>query len=135
MCSEPAPFRLTAIVLSAGQSRLALPLPHRRRNATSGPSLLTRLSGPKCNRLRIEFVEQRLCMFQIRCVEALSEPAVDRCKEVAALGVTALVAAESGEAHRGGEPRLLRSLAAHGGGGFVHPLPPARPHPPRQPAW
>ena len=39
-------------------------------------------------------------MFQIRRVEALGEPAVDRRKEVAALGVTALVAAESGEAHR-----------------------------------
>src|SRR5438270_586924 len=32
-----------------------------------------------------------------------------------------------------GRRRLRPQAAGHGGGGFVHPLPPARPNPPRQP--
>src|ERR1700730_12531359 len=32
-----------------------------------------------------------------------------------------------------GRRRLRPHAAGHGGGGFVHPLPPARPNPPRQP--
>src|SRR5215469_9511797 len=43
-------------------------------------------------------VEQRLCVFEIRCVQAFGEPAVDRREEIASLSVATLVAVEPGEA-------------------------------------
>jgi hypothetical protein len=46
-------------------------------------------------------VEQRLCLFEIGCVEAFGEPAVNRREQVAGFGVAALVAAEPGEARHG----------------------------------
>jgi hypothetical protein len=49
----------------------------------------------------LQLVKQRLRLFQIGRVEALGEPAVDRGEKVVGVGVTALVAAEPGEA-RGG---------------------------------
>src|SRR5438270_112104 len=47
-----------------------------------------------------QLVEQRPCFFQVLCVEAFGEPAVDRREKVAGFGGAALVAAELGEAHR-----------------------------------
>jgi len=48
-----------------------------------------------------QLVEQRLCLFQIGGVEALGEPAVDGCEQVAGFSMAALVAAHPGEAHGG----------------------------------
>ena len=42
--------------------------------------------------LRTEFVEQRLCLFEIGHVEALSEPTIDRREEVASFRAAALIA-------------------------------------------
>ena len=44
-----------------------------------------------------QFVEQRLCLFQIGGVEALGEPAVDRGEEIAGFGAPALLAPQPGE--------------------------------------
>jgi hypothetical protein len=54
-----------------------------------------------------QLVEQRLRLFQVGCVEAFGEPAVDRREKIAAFGVAALVAAKPGEA-RGGALRLFQ---------------------------
>src|ERR1700731_1158037 len=45
-----------------------------------------------------QFVEQRLCVFQIGGVEAFGEPAVDRGEEVAGFGAAALLAPQPGAA-------------------------------------
>ena len=45
--------------------------------------------GRKHSRLRIERVEQRLCPFEVLCVEAFGEPAVDRREKVAGFDLTA----------------------------------------------
>src|ERR1700720_793522 len=59
-----------------------------------------------------EFVEQRLCIFEVGGVEAFGEPAVDRREEVAGFGAPTLVSAEPGEAHGGAQfPEL----------GLLHP--------------
>src|SRR6516162_6150489 len=50
------------------------------------------------SRCRSQLVEQRLCLFKIRCVEAFGEPGVDGREHVAGLGAAALVTAESSEA-------------------------------------
>src|SRR6516164_803054 len=50
--------------------------------------------------LLIEFVEQRLGVFEVGCGETFSEPAIDRRQQVAGFGAAALVAAQQGEAHR-----------------------------------
>jgi hypothetical protein len=42
-------------------------------------------------------IEQRLCLFEIRRVKTLGEPAVDRREKIAALRVTTLATAEPGE--------------------------------------
>ena len=47
-----------------------------------------------------QFIEQRLGLFQIERVEAFSEPAVDRSEKIARLIPLALIAPETGEAHR-----------------------------------
>ena len=39
-----------------------------------------------------QLVEQRLCLFQIGGIEALGEPAVDRCEQIARFGPPALLA-------------------------------------------
>jgi len=36
---------------------------------------------------------QRLCLFEVRCIETFGEPAVDRCQKLAGFGAAALVAA------------------------------------------
>src|SRR6516165_6819346 len=41
-----------------------------------------------------QFVQQRLCLFEIRHIEAFGEPAVDGCEQIAGLGAAALVAAQ-----------------------------------------
>jgi hypothetical protein len=48
-----------------------------------------------------QFVEQRLCLFEIGRVEAFGEPAVDRREEVSGFGAAALVAISG----RGGSAR------------------------------
>ena len=48
-----------------------------------------------------EIVQQRLRLFEIRRVETLGEPAVDRGEKVARFGGAILLAAEPSEAHRG----------------------------------
>src|SRR5437870_4194248 len=78
-----------------------------------------------------EFVEQRLCVFEIGRVEAFGEPAVDRGEKIAGFGVTALVAAEPGEARGGAQfpelgPLLLsdaQRFAIQFLGGLGMPLP------------
>jgi hypothetical protein len=49
----------------------------------------------------LEFVEQRLCFFQVGCIEAFGEPAIDRREQVAGFGAAALVAAQPAEAWSG----------------------------------
>jgi hypothetical protein len=44
--------------------------------------------------LHPEFVEQRLCLFEVLCVEAFREPAVNRCQEITCFGQAALIAAQ-----------------------------------------
>src|SRR5271165_38683 len=45
-----------------------------------------------------QFGEQRLRLFQIGRIEALGEPAVDRCEEITGFGPPALLAPQPGEA-------------------------------------
>lgn len=45
-------------------------------------------------------IEERLRVSEILCVKTLGKPTIGRREDVVCLGVTALVAAESGEAHR-----------------------------------
>src|SRR5438477_3920450 len=78
-----------------------------------------------------QFVQQRLCLFQIGGVETFGEPTVDRREEVAGFGVAALVAAEPGEARGGAQfPELsllllgdVQSFAIQFFGGLGLPLP------------
>ena len=54
-----------------------------------------------------ELVEQHLCRFEIGGGEALGEPAVDRCEQVAGCGAATLVAPQSGKARGGAQlPQL-----------------------------
>src|SRR6516164_587373 len=81
--------------------------------------------------LLIEFVEQRLGVFEVGCVKAFSEPAVDRHQEIACLGLAALVTPEPGEACGGAQfpelglllPRDVQSFAIQSLGGFGISLP------------
>src|SRR5262245_26344603 len=50
-----------------------------------------------------QLVQQRLCFFQVGCVEPFGEPAIDRREEVAGFGAAALVLPETGEAHGGAQ--------------------------------
>ena len=52
---------------------------------------------------RGQLVQQRLCLLQIKRVEPLSEPPVNRSKQFRRLLHLALIAPESGEAHGGAE--------------------------------
>src|SRR5215831_12506743 len=85
--------------LSVGEKRSFVMLHCTAGCATTGCSLPTRVVGQKRSRLRIERLEQRLCVLQIGRVETFGKPAVDRCQQVAGFGAAALVAAETGEAH------------------------------------
>src|SRR3984893_12058288 len=74
-----------------------------------------------------QLVEQRLCLFEILCVETLGEPAVDRCEQAARLGALALVAPPPPEARRGAPylgfgrhlPRQRERVAKIGFGQFL----------------
>jgi hypothetical protein len=95
------------------------PLPRCERTAPTDPELtfMTSLAncrvvseaGIRTRLLRMQIpgsrrrVEQRFRRFEVLCGEAFGEPAVDRGQEVAGFGVTALVAAEPGEAHGGAQ--------------------------------
>jgi hypothetical protein len=59
-----------------------------------------------------DFVEQRLGNLQVRGLEALCEPAVDRCEEVVSLRATAQVTPQSGKAGRGAQLERFRLLIA-----------------------
>jgi hypothetical protein len=48
----------------------------------------------------IHLVEQSLCLLEIRSIEALSEPSVNRRKQTLGLIASALSLQESAEAHR-----------------------------------
>src|SRR6516165_9901987 len=57
-----------------------------------------------------QFVEQRLCFFQIGGVESFGEPAVDRGEEVAGFGTPALFAPQPREARGGAQFQRFRLL-------------------------
>ncbi len=84
--------------------------------------------------LRIERVEQRLCLFEVGRFEAFGEPDVDRIKDVTGFGAAALVVAEPGEAHGGAQfPQLgvllagdAQGIAIQLLGGFGTPLVPGK---------
>ena len=44
-----------------------------------------------------QLVEQRLCLIEVRRVEAFGKPAVDRGEDGARVGVATLIAAQPGE--------------------------------------
>ena len=73
----------------------------------------------KASRLHTEFLEQRLCLFEVLCVEAFGEPAVDGGEKIAAFGTTALVAAQPGEAHGGAQFPELGLLLRGDAQGFA----------------
>src|SRR6516162_5546903 len=50
-----------------------------------------------------QLVEQRLRLLEIRRVETLGEPAIDRSEDVMGFAATALVATQPGEAHGGAQ--------------------------------
>src|SRR5215472_11813819 len=54
-------------------------------------------------RLGTQFVEQRLCVFEVGGIEAFGEPAVDRREQVVRFGAATLVAAEPSEARGGAQ--------------------------------
>jgi hypothetical protein len=60
-----------------------------------------------------QLVEQRLRFFEILCVEAFGEPAVDGSEKIAGFGATALVAAEPGEAGIGDRSRTKLAGSYH----------------------
>src|SRR6516162_1949497 len=66
-----------------------------------------------------EFVEQRLCLFEVGRAEAFGEPAVDRREQIAGFAATALVAAEPGEAHHGAQFPELGLLLPGDAEGFA----------------
>src|SRR6516225_10004309 len=59
--------------------------------------------GRMSRRLPTQFVEQRLCVFEVGGVEAFGEPVVDRREQVLRFGVATLVAAEPSEARGGAQ--------------------------------
>src|SRR5271169_3683600 len=58
---------------------------------------------PRCRRARRQLLQQCLRLLQIKRVEALGEPAVDRSEQIAGLISLALIAPEPRHAHRGAE--------------------------------
>jgi hypothetical protein len=50
-----------------------------------------------------QFVDQSLRLFEIECVEAFGEPAVNRREKVASLGASPLVAQQAGKADGGAQ--------------------------------
>ena len=66
-----------------------------------------------------QLVEQRLCLFQIGCVEAFGEPAIDRLEKIAGFGGATLVAAEPRETRSGAQFPKLSFLLLGEGQGFA----------------
>jgi hypothetical protein len=58
-----------------------------------------RISGSSVIGNSCQFVEQRLCLFEIGRVEAFGEPAVDRREKLAGFDLPTLLAAQPGQAH------------------------------------
>src|SRR5215472_13278302 len=65
-----------------------------------------------------QFVEQRFCLFQIWDIEPLSEPAIDRSKQVACFGAAPLISPKSGKPRRGAQFIEPAALAASLGDGL-----------------
>src|SRR6516165_5868518 len=57
-----------------------------------------------------QILEQNLCLFEVLCVEAFGEPAVDRPQQVTRFGLAALVATEPSKDHGGAQFPELCSL-------------------------
>src|SRR5215472_5963670 len=66
-----------------------------------------------------QFVEQRLCLFEILCVEAFGEPAVDQREKVAGFCAAALIAAQPSEVHSGAQFPELGFLLGGNAQGFA----------------
>ena len=65
-----------------------------------------------------QFVEQRFCLFQIWGIEPVSEPAIDRSKQVACFGAATLISPKSGKPRRGAQFIEPAALAASLGDGL-----------------
>jgi hypothetical protein len=63
----------------------------------------------------MQFVEQRLGLFQIEHVEAFGEPVVDRSEKLASITPLSLIASESRYAHSGAEFPRFRPLLTRDG--------------------
>src|SRR6516162_8543696 len=92
---------------------------HWPRCGRSGPSPPTKLCGAKVQRLRIEFVQQRLCVFEIGRAETLGKPAVDRREQIARLDAAALAAPKPGKARGGAQFPELGPLLLGDAEGFA----------------
>src|SRR6516162_4302801 len=101
----------------AYRCRLIAAMVSRAGSASQGHRLSRDLSVGSV--LLIEFVEQRLGRFEIGCIEALGEPAVDRREEIMGFGAAALVAAQPGEAHRSAQFPELGVLFPSDAQGFA----------------
>ena len=66
-----------------------------------------------------QFVDQRLCLFQIDGIEAFGEPAVDRREEIAGFGPPALLAPEQGKARASAQFPELGPLLRGDAEGFA----------------
>src|SRR6516165_5405774 len=78
-----------------------------------------RLCVRQATRVVAQLVEQRLCLFEVRRIEAFGEPAVDRRQKVAGFGGATLVAAQPSEARRGAQFPELGVLLPGDAQGFA----------------
>ena len=83
--------------LSPGSDRIADDSANPDR-AISGPSAAGLGASQKPDLLPFKRCEHCFCLFQVRSVEALGEPAVHGGEETASFSMAALVAAEPGDA-------------------------------------
>src|SRR3712207_265909 len=89
--------------LSPGRGRTPVP--------RSGLEPVRNVAGCSPSKLRMQLLKQRSSLLEIRCVEALCEPAVYLSEEVAGLGTTAFLGPEAGQANRGAEFERARPCA------------------------
>ncbi len=85
------------------------------------------MSAYSQKRTLAELVEKRLCILEVRSIEAFGEPIIDRRKQVARFGRFALVLPQASEAHRSAKFQRTCVLAlrdldgmAEGSLGFGH---------------
>src|SRR5215472_6130535 len=105
----------------SGVGRGSDPFPTFMPASASGPVAQKRsLASDFCWRAASrQFVEQRLCLFEILCVEAFGEPAVNRRQKIAGLSAATVVAAESSEAYNRTQFPELGPLLSGNPQGFV----------------